>query len=183
MSWIKVIHPEEAEGSLANMYQRFATSTGVDSIIRVHSLRPHTLEGHMALYRNVLGHPRNTLSKTFAECIAVTVSIANECEYCIMHHSRKVTEEVPERAGELLSALKTGRLENVFSISEQTALNYAEILTRSPNAIQAGMISRLRDSGWSDGEILEINQVVGYFAYANRTVLGLGVKVESEWVY
>ncbi|MEL6676889.1 MAG: alkylhydroperoxidase, partial [Bacteroidota bacterium] len=30
------------------------------------------------------------------------------------------------------------------------------------------------------GEILEINQVVSYFHYANRTVLGLGVNTQGE---
>ena len=31
-----------------------------------------------------------------------------------------------------------------------------------------------------DGEILEVNQVVAYFCYANRTVLGLGVTTEGD---
>lgn len=34
--------------------------------------------------------------------------------------------------------------------------------------------------GFTHGEILEINQVVAYFNYANRTVLGLGVDVEGD---
>ena len=38
----------------------------------------------------------------------------------------------------------------------------------------------LREAGWDDGEILEINQVCAYFAYANRTVLGLGCSTEGE---
>jgi uncharacterized protein YciW len=41
-------------------------------------------------------------------------------------------------------------------------------------------IQALRDAGWDDGEILEINQVTAYFAYANRTVLGLGVDVQGD---
>jgi uncharacterized protein YciW len=38
----------------------------------------------------------------------------------------------------------------------------------------------MRRQGLSDGEILEVNQVVAYFAYANRTVLGLGVTTEGD---
>ena len=41
-------------------------------------------------------------------------------------------------------------------------------------------VERLRTAGFSDGEILEINQVVAYFAYANRTVQGLGATTEGE---
>jgi uncharacterized protein YciW len=38
----------------------------------------------------------------------------------------------------------------------------------------------LREKGFSDGEILEVNQVVAYFNYANRTVLGLGINTEGD---
>ena len=38
----------------------------------------------------------------------------------------------------------------------------------------------LRENGLNDGEILEINQVVSYFAYVNRTVLGLGVTTAGD---
>ena len=41
-------------------------------------------------------------------------------------------------------------------------------------------IIALRDIGFDDGEILEINQVCAYFAYANRTVLGLGVSTDGD---
>ena len=41
-------------------------------------------------------------------------------------------------------------------------------------------IVELRNAGFDDGEILEINQVTAYFAYANRMVLGLGVKTDGD---
>ena len=44
------------------------------------------------------------------------------------------------------------------------------------------MIEALRTSGFDDGEILEINQVVAYFNYANRTVLGLGCSTDGDIV-
>ena len=42
------------------------------------------------------------------------------------------------------------------------------------------MIIELRDLGYTDGEILEINQVTAYFSYANRTVLGLGCSTDGD---
>jgi uncharacterized protein YciW len=41
-------------------------------------------------------------------------------------------------------------------------------------------VEALRAAGYNDGEILEINQVVSYFAYANRTVQGLGVNTTGD---
>jgi len=40
----------------------------------------------------------------------------------------------------------------------------------------------LRKAGWEDGEILEINQIVGYFNYANRLLNGLGVTTDGDVV-
>ena len=41
-------------------------------------------------------------------------------------------------------------------------------------------IEKLRATGLTDGEILEVNQVTAYFCYANRTVLGLGVNTDGD---
>ena len=42
------------------------------------------------------------------------------------------------------------------------------------------IIKKMRAAGYSDGEILKINQVSAYFNYANRTVLGLGCSIEGD---
>ena len=53
-------------------------------------------------------------------------------------------------------------------------------LTIAPGEIVQQDVSLLQVTGVTDGEILEINQVVAYFAYANRTVTGLGVNTDGE---
>ena len=48
MSWIKTIDYDEAEGRLKNLYTRVkGPNNNVDNVLKIHSLRPHTLEGHM----------------------------------------------------------------------------------------------------------------------------------------
>jgi len=59
-------------------------------------------------------------------------------------------------------------------------VRYAAKLTRSPADLRESDIAALREAGLDDGEILEVNQVAGYFAYANRTILGLGVTTAGE---
>ncbi len=54
------------------------------------------------------------------------------------------------------------------------------MLTVDPSTIDAQDIDELRESGFDDGEILELNQVSAYFAYANRTVLGLGIDTGGD---
>ena len=64
--------------------------------------------------------------------------------------------------------------------TQKEAMRYARILTEAPWELTEAHVNRLRDLGYSDGEILEINQVSAYFSYANRTVLGLGCSTEGD---
>jgi len=44
-----------------------------------------------------------------------------------------------------------------------------------------GDVDALREAGLSEVEILDVNQVTGYFAYVNRLADGLGVPLEDYW--
>lgn len=58
-------------------------------------------------------------------------------------------------------------------------LNYAEKLTLAPGAMEPADVSALRDAGFTDRDILDIAEVVGYYAYVNRIADGLGVSIET----
>lgn len=183
MVWIRITRPENAQGSLATSYRKLgAPPARLDQIILAHSERPHTLDGHMALYRAVLHHSVNTLEKAFAEAIGALVSHINGCQYCVSHHARGLTRALGDeaRAGQWLEALKSGQLTGAFDPAQVLALEYVNRLTRTPSDLTSDEIEQLRAAGWDDGQILEINQVAAYFAYANRTVLGLGVTTDKE---
>ncbi|MCF4098954.1 hypothetical protein [Maritalea mediterranea] len=87
MAWIKTIPFEQATGRLKQLYQRVTgPNNNVDNIMMMHSLRPHSMEGHMAIYKYVLHHANNTIPKWFLECIGTYVSYLNKCNYCFEHH-------------------------------------------------------------------------------------------------
>ena len=184
MSWIKTIAPEEATGKLKDMYERIKTpGQRVDNILQAHSLRPHTLEGHMKLYKNVLHHSGNTLPKWFLETIGVYVSILNKCSYCIDHHHtglQKLLKEESNKAAAIRAAFEEDDLESFFSGKELLLLRYVKKLTLLPSTVQKSDIELLQTEGIDDGEILEVNQVTAYFGYANRTVLGLGTTTDGD---
>jgi uncharacterized peroxidase-related enzyme len=181
--WIHHIPYEESEGKLRELYDRVkGPNDNVDNIMLAHSLRPHTMEGHMTLYKHVLHHSKNAIPTWFLEAIGVYVSILNGCAYCLEHHSagmgRWLNDE--HRAAAIREALETGDLEKAFDGKHATALEYARKLTETPGRIREENVQALREAGWEDGEILEINQVASYFNYVNRTALGLGVTTEGD---
>ena len=87
MSWIDTIPYNKATGKLKKLYDRVkGPDDNVDNIMMMHSLRPHSMEGHMAIYKYVLHHSANTIPKWFLETLGVWVSSLNECDYCVEHH-------------------------------------------------------------------------------------------------
>ena len=58
-------------------------------------------------------------------------------------------------------------------------LAYVEKLTRTPWEMVEHDVIELREAGFSDAAILDINQVAGYYAFVNRLADGLGVEMEE----
>ncbi len=174
----------EAEGRLRRLYDRIkGPQRNVGNIMKLHSLRPHTMEGHMALYKVVLHHSGNQIGAWFLETIGVWVSLLNGCEYCVEHHRQGLARLIADeaRAAAIIRALERGDIEaGPFDAREKAALRYAEALTRAPAGVTQAMVAELRDLGYEDGEILEINQAAAYFGYANRTASGLGCTTEGD---
>ncbi len=183
MAWIKTISLEQATGKLKQIYKRVAGPNGkIDNILSSHSLRPHTLDGHMRLYKNVLHHNANQLPKSQLEALGLFVSLLNQCDYCVEHHYqgyRRLIDD-DQKAESVLSAMHTENLALVFDKSEICLFDYAKKLTLNPSSVSKADFEKMQTAGFDDGEILEANQVIAYFNYANRTVLGLGVELEDE---
>ena len=184
MPWIETVPYDEATGKLKMLYDRVkGPDNNVENIIMMHSLRPHSMEGHMAIYKYVLHHSGNTIPKWFLEVLGVWVSSLNECNYCVDHHFaglKRLLSDDP-RADAIRTAIETRNIDAApVDDAQKLAMEYARQLTRDPGGMKEDIVVRLREAGFSDGEILEINQVSAYFGYANRTVLGLGCSTKGD---
>ncbi len=66
-----------------------------------------------------------------------------------------------------------------LSDTDRQMLEYTEKLTLEPWEMNESDVVALRDQGFSDSAILDINQVTGYYAFANRLADGLGIELEA----
>jgi len=183
MSWIKVIPFEEATGKLKQIYKKIkGPNNQIDNVLSIHSLRPHTLTGHMSLYKNTLHHSDNTFPNWFLELLGTYTSYINKCDYCYKHHftgmKRFLNDD--DKAEKLKFHIENNSLSKILNSKELALSTYTNKLTNNASDIMEDDIINLRRLGCTDGEILEVNQVVSYFNYANRTVLGLGVNTNNE---
>jgi len=183
MSWIKVIPFEDATGKLKQIYKKIkGPNNQIDNVLSIHSLRPHTLTGHMSLYKNTLHHSDNNFPNWFLELLGTYTSYINNCEYCYEHHFAGMKRFLADdaKADVLRSHIEQDTLNEILNARDMAAINYAKKLTFDANTITESDIKDLRSHGNDDGDILEMNQVISYFNYANRTVLGLGVNTSNE---
>ena len=87
IAWIDAIADEQADPVLKRSLDNARAPSGtVDNVLRVHSLRPHTMDGHVALYRAVLHNDANTLPPWLAETIGSYVCVLNHCTYSYRNH-------------------------------------------------------------------------------------------------
>lgn len=87
MAWIRTIDESDADEQLAPVYDRLAKDRGkISNIMRVQSLQPTAMQAHLDLYLSVM-FGRSGMSREEREMIAVTVSAANRCDYCVAHHA------------------------------------------------------------------------------------------------
>ncbi|MDF1748568.1 MAG: peroxidase-related enzyme [Alphaproteobacteria bacterium] len=184
-AWIKMIQDDEADEALLEMLKLARTPHGtVDNVMRVHSLRPNTMRGHVVLYRAALHDDTNTLPVWLQETISSYVSILNDCPYSLANHWANARHLIndPARAEVIEAALKAHQPEKAFEGKELALMQYAEKLTIAPGKMVKADVDALKDAGLDDGEILEANQIIGYFNYANRLLNGLGVTTDGDVV-
>ena len=178
MSWIDEIEISEADGRLAEIYQELVEKRGkVSNILKVHSLRPEAMSGHLDLYMTLM-FGRSGLSRAEREAIGVVVSAENDCAYCVNHHTEALRRFIKDE--ETLSMLMTADGLETLEPRLSNIVRHAEKLTSAPEAMTESDLGELRAVGLSDRDILDLTLIAAYFNFVNRLVLGLGVEYSDE---
>lgn len=180
MVWIKVVDEDGATGRLKRVYEKIKKERGkIANIMKIHSLNPRVMEDHLRLYRTIM-FGSSGLTREEREIIAVVVSAANGCEYCINHHAEALHHYWRDRVRiqrlieDYQSVELPKRLQRMFS--------YAFKLTKTPYEMDEKDVFSLKNVGFSDSDVLMINLIVSYFNFVNRIALGLGVEFMDDEV-
>jgi uncharacterized peroxidase-related enzyme len=180
MAWIKVIREGEAENDrLRTFYKKYGDPfEGVDNILKIHSLNPDSLWKHYDYYKHLMTGPSG-LSRMQREMIAIVVSAANECDYCLTHHRDSLFQLTKNNS--LCDTVVSDFANADVGEKDVAMMTFADRLTREPGAMKQGDVQSLRDAGFKDAEILDVVQVAAYYNFVNRIANGLGVELEPRW--
>lgn len=181
MPFIDIVEPTDASGSLKEIYNGLQKSRGKLAMVhKIQSLNPESITAHMDLYMTIM-FGKSPLKRAQREMIAVVVSAANKCNYCLLHHSEALNHywKNEERVKKLQDDYSSVNLADV----DRRLCELAENLTKKPHSLDEQRdIQPLKDLGLSDRAVLDATLVISYFNFVNRMVLGLGVKTDAEEV-
>ena len=179
LTWLRVPTEDELPQEVLDLWQPSIEKLGfVPNVLRLYALRPSRLLAWNAHYEEAMKGD-SALTKAEREMIAVVVSVTNSCAYCIAAHSaalRKLTKD-PALADQIAAEHARADIPDRM----KHALDYAVKLTRSPARMVEDDVRLLRDSGWSDEDVMDIAEVTALFNFSNRMASGLGWAPNPEY--
>jgi uncharacterized peroxidase-related enzyme len=175
--WIDSIDPEDATGPLAEAYRSQFDKIGrVTELTQIGSLYPDLVAARLRLYAVVDATPSGVPDHV-RRAVALLTSVINGCLFCTVGHTEKLTEA---GHGDLAQAIKDDPEGAVTGDAKtDAAIAYARKLVIDPRHIAEADVTALREAGWSDLDILDINNISAYYCYINRVAAGLGLQREA----
>ena len=150
----------------------------VPNVLRAYALDNAKLEAFVAFSDDLMRAPSG-LSKLEREMIAVAVSCANRCFYCLTAHGAAVRQLSGDPLlGELL-VMNYRAAE--LSPRHRMMLDFAWKLTEEPAAVGEDDRAQLREAGFSDRDIWDVAAVASFYNMTNRMASAVDMRPNDEY--
>ncbi len=177
---LDIIPPEEMlDEANAKLFQICRDKFGfVPNVLKAYSARQRKLQTFSRHY-NELMLGESGLTKLEREMIAVVVSSANHCYYCLVAHGAAVRELSgdPELGEMLVMNYRTADL----SERHLAMLDFAHKLTTTPSQMIEADRAALRAVGFTEADIFDIADVTGFFNMSNRVASAVDMLPNTEY--
>ena len=167
---ITPVDPNQAQGKTKVLLDTVQKKLGATpNLIRTLAVAPAALEGYLNFSQGLAG---GSLTARLREQIALTLAGANTCQYCASAHTfigKSLGLDDNELAANLEASSSDPKVE--------AALIFVCSIVSKRGWVDDTEVRRVRDAGYSDGEITEIianvalNIFTNYFNHIARTEL------------
>jgi uncharacterized peroxidase-related enzyme len=150
----------------------------VPNVLAASSFDPAKLRVFVNFY-NELMLAKSGLTRLEREMIAVVVSSANRCYYCLTAHGAAVRalSGDPELGEMLVMNWRVARLPR----RQRAMLEFVHKLTVTPAEVEAADRARLRKAGFAARAIWDIASVAGFFNFTNRLASAVEMMPNREY--
>lgn len=179
ISWFPVPAEEQLPESLQGLFKKAKEKVGfVPNVFRVYSFRPERFSAWFAHYKQ-LHEPTENLNAAEREMIAVAVSMANGCLYCLVAHGAALRQALgdPVQADRITLDYKRAGLDAKM----EAVLDFAVLMTESPLNCSQENIAHLRDSGLTLEEVWDVIEIAAMYNFTNRMASATGMIPNREY--
>ena len=150
----------------------------VPNVLQAYSLRPQRLRNFMAMYNELMLAPSG-LSKLEREMVAVVVSSANRCYYCLVAHGQAVRKLSGDaELGEMMVMnYRVAKLDQ----RQRAMLDFAWKLTVTPHDVGDEDRVQLRRVGLSSEDIFDLGETIAFFNLSNRMAYAVDMMPNREY--
>jgi uncharacterized peroxidase-related enzyme len=150
----------------------------VPNVFSTYSLKPQRLRNFMAMYNEIM-LSKSSLSKLEREMVAVVVSSANRCYYCLVAHGAAVRMMSGDaELGEMMALnYRVAKLDP----RQRAMLDFTWKLTTTPNLVDDADRDGLRAVGLNNGDIFDLAETVAFFNLSNRMASATDMMPNREY--
>ncbi len=170
---------QKLPADLARYFARCEEKLGfVPNVLKAYSFSEPKLRAFVDLYNDLM-LADSRLSKLEREMIAVVVSSANHCYYCLTAHGAAVRQLSgdPELGELLVMNYRAAPLPR----RQRAMLDFAHKLTTQPADVDAADRRKLKAAGFNARDIWDISSVAAFFNMSNRMATAVDMMPNAEY--
>jgi uncharacterized peroxidase-related enzyme len=172
MPLIDYVDPETDDDRLAALLDRDAEYYDDPSLFALAMANnPDVFDARSDYHRRLV--EGSEFDTRLAELVYLTVSVTNDCEYCVASHREQLVERVGVPESDV-TALAQGEYDG-FSDRERAVVELAEQTAMDPNGVDTTHRDALYDAGFDDGEIVRLLTVAAAAIAANTLADALNI--------
>jgi uncharacterized peroxidase-related enzyme len=179
ISALGVADPATLDDDLQALWAKCVEKLGfVPNVYQAYSIKPQRLRHFVQMYNEIMLAP-SALSKLEREMVALVVSSANRCYYCLVAHGaavRKLSGDA--ELGEMMALnYRVARL----SARQRAMLDFAWKLTVTPYLVDDTDRDALRGQGFSNSDLFDLSETVAFFNLSNRMASATDMMPNREY--
>jgi uncharacterized peroxidase-related enzyme len=179
ISALGVPDPDGLDDDLKLIWRKCVEKLGfVPNVFSTYSLKPQRLRNFMAMYNEIMLSPSG-LSKLEREMVAVVVSSANRCYYCLVAHGAAVRQLSGDaELGEMMALnYRVAKLD----ARQRAMLDYTWKMTTTPWLVDDTDRDGLRTIGLSNNDLFDLSETIAFFNLSNRMASATDMMPNREY--
>lgn len=175
MARIKPIEKEEASDEVRIIYEDIEAAFGmVPNLFKTYACFPALLRVNWEKTKTLM--MGGELPRELKESIAVVVSAANVCDYCVAAHSMALA--MMGFPKEKIDTLTKNIEKSEITPRDRKILQYVKKATLTPHRITDKETDELKSMGLTDSQIVEILGVMEMYTAYNKFLDALAVEID-----